>query len=127
MKRMFITGVVGKDPEKRYAPSGESFATFSLAVSSGTKDNPRTDWIECSVNGRKVETIMQYVRKGSKLLIEGTPSVSAYLSKDGKPVGTLKCSVSTFEFIGGKSEEKEESTSYNAPGPALQPDDISFN
>lgn len=135
MKKMIITGNAGKSPELRYAPSGESFATFSLAVSVGTKDNPRTDWVECSVNGKRAETVMQYVKSGTKLLIEGSPSVSVYMSKDGKPVATLKCSVHNFEFIGGKTEDKEEPAEYsapapnagfNAPAPSLQDDSIPF-
>lgn len=150
MKKIFVTGNVGRDPETRYAPNGESFVTFSLAVSSGTKANPRTDWMEVSCNGKTAEVVQNYVRKGSKLLIEGTPSVNAYISKEGKPVGTLRIAASTIEFIGSR-ERAEEADSFesapdygmdapaapaasakpaapgfNAPGPSLQSDDIPF-
>ena len=43
MKKIFVTGNVGRDPESRYAPSGESFVTFSLAVTTGPKNNQKTD------------------------------------------------------------------------------------
>lgn len=149
MKKIIVTGNVGKDPETRYAPSGESFVTFSLAVSSGTKANPRTDWLEISCNGRTAEVVQNYVRKGSKLLVEGTPSASAYMNKEGKPVATLRVSAANIEFIGSKDRAedasdagydapnyeseshaqpaaKSASTGFNAPGPSLQADDIPF-
>lgn len=148
MKKIIVTGNVGKDPETRYAPSGEAFVTFSLAVASGTKANPRTDWLEITCNGRTAEVVQNYVRKGTKLLIEGTPNAAAYINKEGKPVATLRVSASTIEFIGSKeksdneahdgsygdegtSEHESQPTQpqstksgggFNAPGPMLDPD-----
>ena len=149
MKKIIVTGNVGKDPETRYAPSGESFVTFSLAVASGTKANPRTDWLEVSCNGRTAEVAQNYVRKGTKLLVEGTPNAAAYINKEGKPVATLRVSASTIEFIGSKDKSEDSSdggydapnyesdshaqpatkpapSGFNAPGPSLQADDIPF-
>lgn len=131
MKKIFVTGHVGRDPETRYAPSGESFVTFSLAVNSGTKASPRTDWMEVSCNGKLAEVVQAYVQKGAKLLIEGSPSVNAYVNKEGKPVGTLRIAAGSIEFLSSKSDD-EDSTSgtpnakFNAPGVNLKPDDIPF-
>ena len=151
MKKIFVTGNVGRDPESRFAPSGESFVTFSLAVTTGPKNNQKTDWLEISCNGKTAELVQSYVRKGSKLLVEGTPSANAYVNKEGKAVATLRVSANNIEFIGSKerSEEAgaeggyEQASSYdqsnfeapaaakpksafNAPGPSLQADDIPF-
>ncbi len=153
MKKIFVTGNVGRDPESRYAPSGESFVTFSLAVTTGSKDNQKTDWLEISCNGRTAETVQKWVRKGTKLLVEGTPSANAYVNKEGKAVATLRVSASNIEFIGSreKTEDashdgssydssydsaapaydnqpvaKPQSSAFNAPGPTLQADDVPF-
>lgn len=152
MKKIFVTGNVGRDPESRYAPSGESFVTFSLAVTTGPKNNQKTDWLEISCNGKTAEVVQTYVRKGTKLLVEGTPSANAYLNKEGKPVATLRVSANNIEFIGSKERTEEagahdggydnapsyEGPSYdappatkpqsafNAPGPSLQSDDVPF-
>lgn len=72
----------------RYAPSGEVFVTFSVAVTTGPKDNQKTDWLEISCNGRTAETVQKWVKKGSKLLIEGTPSAHAYINKEGQAVAS---------------------------------------
>lgn len=148
MKKIFVTGNVGRDPESRYAPSGESFVTFSLAVTTGPKDNQKTDWLEISCNGRTAETVQKWVRKGSKLLVEGTPSANAYINKEGKAVASLRVSANSIEFIGSKERSEEAGGSdhgyenapnydapdsdnkpqsgFNAPGPSLQSDDIPF-
>lgn len=141
MKKIFVTGNVGRDPEVRYAPSGESFVTFSLAVTTGPKNNQKTDWLEIGCNGKTAEVVQQYVVKGTRLLIEGTPSANAYINKDGKPVATLRVSASNIEFIGAKTtdatngsdsaatatpnNEEEAASAFNAPG-ALQGDDVPF-
>ncbi len=147
MKKIFVTGNVGRDPESRYAPSGESFVTFSLAVTTGSKNNQKTDWLEISCNGKTAEVVQTYVRKGSKLLVEGTPSANAYINKEGKPVATLRVSASNIEFIGSRDKSEEagqdhydsavpesqlsespagQAAAFNAPGPTLHSDDIPF-
>lgn len=145
MKKIIVTGNVGRDPEVRHAPSGESFVTFSFAVTTGPKNNLKTDWLEISCNGKTAEVVQNYVRKGTKLLVEGTPSANAYINKEGKPVATLRVSASSIEFIGSKERSEDvgdEAPSYesapnnaptpqtpsgfNAPGPSLQADDIPF-
>lgn len=150
MKKIIVTGNVGKDPESRFAPSGESFVTFSLAVTTGPKANQKTDWLEISCNGRTAEVAQNYVRKGTKLLVEGTPSAGAYMNKEGKAVATLRVYANNIEMLSSKdrSEEADDSSSqdypheyndnytsnqaapkssaFNAPGPSLSSDDIPF-
>lgn len=145
MKKIIVTGNVGRDPEQRTLPSGESFVVFSLAVSSGTKANPKTDWLEISCNGKTADVVQNYVRKGSKLLIEGTPGVNAYINKENKAVGTLRVYANTIEFIGSREKSEDvggdtyvdvasmeanhntqQNSGFNAPGPVLAADDIPF-
>lgn len=132
MKKIIITGQVGRDPELRYAPSSESFVTFSLAVTTGSKNNQKTDWLEISCNGKNAEVVQAYVRKGTKLLIEGTPSANAYINKEGKPVATLRVTASNIEFIGSKQEDSESNNSnidsdfVNSDKPSLASDDVPF-
>jgi len=145
MKKIFVTGNVGKDPESRADQSGNQFVTFSIGVSVGTKQTPKTDWVEISCNGKLADVARNYVKKGSKLLVEGFPSVSAYVNRENKPVGTLRVYANNFEFIGSKREddtshdhhqqEHEDSSVYHLPEAtsgassgniALQSDDIPF-
>lgn len=139
MKKIIITGNVGRDPELRSDQTGNQFATFSVGVSVGTKQNPKTDWVDVSCNGKLADVARNYVKKGSKLLVEGFPSVNAYINKENKPVGTLRIYASNFEFLGKREDEGSssaddysqepvyslpESGSANKSGSSLSSDDL---
>lgn len=108
MKKIIVTGNVGRDPELRADQNGNQFATFSLGVSVGTKQNPKTDWVDVSCNGKLADVARNYIKKGSKLLVEGFPSVNAYINKENKPVGTLRINANNFEFIGSRQESGDD-------------------
>ncbi len=149
MKKIIVTGNVGRDPESRYDASGAMFVTFSLAVNTGSKANQKTDWLEISCNGKTAELVQTYVRKGKKLLIEGTPAASAYINKEGNAVATLRVYANNVEFLSNERGDdagmdnnyesassepagfnapgvQEKSSGFNAPGPSLKSDDIPF-
>lgn len=150
MKKIIVTGNVGRDPESRYDASGSMFVTFSLAVNTGSKANQKTDWLEISCNGKTAELVQTYVRKGKKLLIEGTPAASAYINKEGNAVATLRVYANNVEFLSAERGEEtgmdnsyehapgnepagfnapgaqEKPSGFNAPGPSLKSDDIPF-
>ena len=99
MKRLTVTGNLGRDPELRIDPSGSQFATFSVAVSVGTRANPKTDWVDVNCNGKLAEVICTYAKKGSKVLVDGYPNVTAYINKDNIPVGTLRLYANSVELL----------------------------
>ncbi len=100
---MTITGYAGRDVEFRKDPTGKDFATFSVGVFVGTKDNPKTDWVDISCNGKLLE-IAKNIKQGCKVLIDGFPSVSAYLNKENKPSANQKLFVNFMEILTFKSE-----------------------
>lgn len=112
MKKMIVTGNVGRDPEVRSDQSGSQFVTFSIGVSVGTKQNPKTDWVEISCGGRLVDVARNYVRKGTKVLIEGFPSVSAYMTKENKPAASMRVYANNLELL-SKREDDSPSGDYN--------------
>ena len=134
MKKITVTGNVGKDPEVRYAPNGDSFTVFSLAVTSGSKDKKKTDWFEVNCSGKTADVVNEHVRKGTRLLIEGSPSINAWVSRDGKPMGVIRIFASYIEFIGAKpqDEESEESAETSDEisddeSTSSEPDNIPFS
>ena len=60
MKKIIITGNVGRDPEVRSDQSGAQFVTFSVGVSVGTKQNPKTDWVDISCGGKLVDVAKKH-------------------------------------------------------------------
>ena len=105
MKKIFITGNVGKDAEiKANATTGELFATFSVGVSEGTKENPKTDWV--SVSTERVDFARKFLTKGRKVLIEGFPRATGYINKDGVVIASIRISSPYIELI-GKAETND--------------------
>lgn len=118
MKKIMLTGNLGKDPEMRTSPNGEQFATFTLAVSVGTKQNPKTDWVDVSCNGKLADVVCTYIKKGTKVLVSGFPSVSAYLNKENQAVGSLRVYADDIEFLSPKANSDnsiETSDVYTLP------------
>lgn len=78
LNKVTLIGNLGKDPEIRFMPDGSRVASFSLATSETWKDKTtgerkdRTEWHRIAVfNEKLAEIVEKYVRKGTKLYIEG--------------------------------------------------------
>lgn len=141
MKKIIITGNVGRDPEMRTDQTGGQFASFSVGVSVGNKQNPKTDWVDVTCNGKLSDVARNYIKKGSKILVEGFPSVNAYINRENKPVGTLRVYASNIELLGKREDSAGDDTHHNEPtynlpevtedtsapvGSSLTSDDIPF-
>ena len=73
---LIIVGNLGKDPEMRYTPSGQAVTSFSVAsnrkyTSSNGEQVNETIWFRISAWGKQAEICNQYLKKGSKVLVEG--------------------------------------------------------
>jgi single-strand DNA-binding protein len=138
MKKIIITGNVARDPEIRADQQGNSYVTFSVGVTVGNKQNPKTDWVDVSCNGRLLDIARNYIRKGSKLLIEGFPAVRAYINKENKPIGTLQVFAHHIELLGAKEDnvpiDQDSQLAFDLPEPksthsgniTLKSDEIPF-
>lgn len=115
MKKIIITGNVGRDPEMRADQTGNQFASFSVGVSVGTKQNPKTDWVDVSCNGKLSDVARNYVKKGTKILVEGFPSVNAYINKENKPVGTLRVYASNIELLSRREDSAGDDYNNSEP------------
>ena len=77
VNKVILVGNVGNDPEVRYMPNGNAVANVSLATSETWKDKntgdqqEKTEWHRVVFFNRLAEIVEQYVKKGSKLYIEG--------------------------------------------------------
>lgn len=78
INKVILIGNVGVDPDVRYLPNGNAVTTLSIATSESWKDKvsgekqERTEWHRVVCFNRLGEIAGQYVRKGSKLYIEGS-------------------------------------------------------
>jgi len=90
VNKVILLGNLGRDPEIRSMQSGKKMASFSIATSKRWKDRntqeqkENTSWHNIVVfNEGLVDVIEKYVKKGSKIYVEGELSTRKYQDKDG--------------------------------------------
>ena len=143
VNKVILLGNVGKDPEIRSTPGGTLVATFGLATSDRHKDaqgnwQDRTEWHNLVAFNRTAEIIRDYVKKGSKLFIEGRLSTSSWEDKETKAkrykteiiVNDLSLLSGREEASGGgaggysrASSSSSSSANFDQRPPASAPDD----
>lgn len=102
MRTAIFAGFIGRDAELRSVPSGDSVAGFSLAVSTGTKDKPETLWIDCSLWGKRADSLASYLLKGTPVTVCGDVGLQTYTTNAGQPGAKITCRVDKLTF-GGKA------------------------
>lgn len=86
LNKVMLIGNLGKDPEIKYTPSGVPVAKFSIATNESYKDKggewqERTEWHNIVAWQRLAEIIGEYVKKGSKIYVEGRLQTSSWEDK----------------------------------------------
>ena len=87
-----ISGNLGRDPELKTTDQSQ-VASFSVGVRTG-KDE--TTWVNCSVWGKRADTVMTYFKRGSKVTLTGSGKLRTYVTKDGTPGSSLDMNVTDF-------------------------------
>lgn len=108
-----IVGNVGRDPEMRYTPSGSAVTSFSVAVSDGFGERKKTIWFRVSAWEKLAETCNNYLKKGSKVLIEGrlnatdTGNPRTYNRQDGTTAASFEVTANVVRFLSSRTESDE--------------------
>lgn len=116
---IIFAGNLGRDPEMRYTPSGQAVTNLSVAVNDDyTNSNgervKRTIWMRVSTWGKQAENCNQYLKKGSKVLVEGrltadpaTGGPRIWTGQDGQPRASYEVSAVTVRFLSSRGESGE--------------------
>ncbi len=103
VNKVILIGNLGKDPEIRTTQDGKEIASFSIATSETWKDRStgerkeKTEWHRISVfNPNLVNVIKNYVKKGSKLYVEGQLQTRKWADKEGKENYTTEVVLQAF-------------------------------
>lgn len=141
LNRAIVIGNLTRDPELRALPSGIQVASFSVATNRVWKDKEgkkqeAADFHNIVVFGRQAETVSQYLRKGSSVLIEGRMQTRSWDGQDGQKKYRTEIVADRVQFgpkgsgSGGGSGEnkptKGEADAIEYPEEEINPDDIPF-
>jgi len=120
-------GNLGKDPEMRFMPDGKAVTNFSIAISEKYKDKSGdakevTEWVNVAFFGKLAEIAGEYLKKGSKVYIEGKMKTEKY-SKDGVDRYTTKIIGEKMEMISSKVDAVKASQEFAKPVETFDLDD----
>ena len=156
VNKVILIGNLGKDPETRFMPSGGAVTNITLATSESWKDKQsgqmqeRTEWHRVVFFNKLAEIAGEYLKKGSKVYIEGSLRTRKWQGQDGQDRYTTEIVADQMQMLdsrgdggsmGGGNYERAEQGGYgnapsqggsqggysNAPAPAADfDDDIPF-
>ena len=128
MNKVVLMGRLTRDPEVRYSQGENSMAIarYTLAVDRRTsrtsQDGEATaDFINCVAFGRNGEFAEKYLRKGTKILLEGRIQTGSYTNKDGQKVYTTEVVAENHEFAESKNGGQQGGSSYPSGGSMSAP------
>jgi single-strand DNA-binding protein len=103
LNKAFIIGNLTRDPEKRALPSGAAVTSFSIATTRVYKDRngvkqEDTQYHNIVAFGPQAETIAQYMKKGSSILVEGRMQTRSWDAPDGTKKYRTEIIVDAFQF-----------------------------
>ncbi len=112
VNKVFLLGNVGKDPDVRYPSQGQIVASFSLATSdraytnaNGVQVPERTEWHNIVTWGKTAEIVEKYVRKGTKLFIEGKLRTRSYDDRNKIRRYITEVYVDQLELLGSRPQQ----------------------
>lgn len=109
-----LIGNLGKDPEARFSQSGTETTRFSLAVNRNDRQadgsfQDTTDWYNCTAFGNTGKVVQDYLKKGSKVFLEGRLQIRQYDDKDGIRRTSVDVTVSDVQLLDSRPPNVVES------------------
>ncbi len=148
INKAIIYGNLVRDPELKALPSGNKVCNFSIATNRTWKDasgkrQEAADYHNAVFYGKQAETIAQYLKKGSGVMVEGRMSTRSWDGPDGqkryrtevigdrfqfgpKNGGSMTGSASPSDVAGQASEDVPDLDTIEYPSDDLNPEDIPF-
>jgi len=134
INKIFLTGVVSKDVEKRFTPNGVAVANMVLGVpSANPKESNSIQFVRCTAWRNVAESMEQNLHKGDNVLVEGKLITNSFVDKDGNKKRVTEVEISNVTALsqaaGGGSSEPNQSQpddTFEELYPSSSNDDMPF-
>ena len=116
VNKVILVGNLGNDPEIRYLPSGGAVTNISVATSDSWKDKQsgqmqeRTEWHRVVFFNRLAEIAGEYLKKGSKIYLEGSLRTRKWQDKSGQDRYTTEIVAGEMQMLDSRGSNKEVSS-----------------
>lgn len=124
VNKVILVGTLGRDPETKTFPNGGSLTQFSIATSESWTDKStgerkeQTEWHRIVLNNRLGEIAQQYLRKGSKVYIEGSLRTRQWTDQNGQERYTTEIRGDQMQMLDTRSQGEQPmggGQAYNQP------------
>ena len=121
VNKVILIGNLGQDPDSRFTQQGSAVTTLSLATDESYKDKqtgqmvPKTEWHRIVLFNRLAEIAKEYLRKGSKVYIEGRLQTRKWQDQSGQDRYTTEIVGNELQMLDGRPADQ------GAPASAQQP------
>lgn len=112
LNRVILAGNLTRDVELRHTQGNTAIASVGLAVNRKWRDQSgqtqeEATFIDCEAWGRTAEVMQQYLRKGSRVLIEGRLKLDQWKDKDGASRSRIKVVVESMQLVDRPSDAND--------------------
>ena len=138
VNKVMVVGNLGADPEVRYMPSGGAVANIRVATTESWKDKQsgeqqeRTEWHRVVLYNRLGEIANDYLKKGSKVYVEGSLRTNKWQDQNGQERYTTDIIANNLQMLDSKRMEDGGIGSQSSPSTSAAPqntmveDDLPF-
>ncbi len=129
VNKVMLVGNVGNDPEVRYTNDSLAIANLSIATSEVWKDKlgnkqEKTEWHRVVMFGKSAEIVRDYVKKGTKLFVEGSLRTRKWEDKNGVERYTTEVVSNDFQMLDSRSEVNSDPAQGHVPNPSTASDEL---
>lgn len=123
VNRVILVGTLGKDPETKTFANGGSLTQFSIATSESWTDKnsgerkEQTEWHNIVLQNRLGEIAQQYLKKGSKVYIEGSLNTRKWTDQNGQERYTTQIKGNQLQMLDSKSDSQPSQQQQPKPQP----------
>jgi single-strand DNA-binding protein len=138
MLKATLIGNLGNDPDMRYSASGSPLLRFNVASNYRTRTpegeyQDKTEWVRVTVTGNRAESLSQYLKKGSRVYVEGRLEARPWTDQQGQIRAGLEVLANEVQFMSSRQvgddqilheTPVEERRTPVAAGPAVDDGDL---
>ena len=124
INKVILIGNLGQDPEVRFTPSGTAVANLNLATTDTWMDRQsgqrqeRTEWHRVVMFNKTAEIAQQYLKKGSKVYIEGRLQTRKWQDQNGQDRYSTEIVANDMQMLDGRSGDAPQQGQYGQSAPA---------
>ena len=121
INKAIVLGNLGQDPETRYMPNGNAVTNISIATSESWKDKQsgqeqeRTEWHRVVFFNRLAEIAGEYLKKGSKVYVEGSLRTRKWQDQSGADKYTTEIVASEMQMLDARGDDQQQQPQQQAP------------